>query len=385
MKTAKKIIIFIVCSVMLSLSFFSSAAAFSADDLFEYGYVYDGVSYALPSGYPDPLISYPATLLSPEPNVPGFDPKKLPWSDAPSYIQDLIYMSLDGAQSTDASTYKMPFVLVRVSGTTAIVFVGYNVGLGFDIKNNRMRLCVTSYFYNNSACYRASFSVIDYSLIDDWRKLEANQWGSEDYTYVKSYTSTLAYPSSTYDFYMYGGNGVRAGDFSSALFPLHSNDGYGDCYFTVNNQLGFQSGRFFYAQDSADTVIYCQTFIPPTVDQQEQETQKGIWQSIKDIPAQIGAFFDKLINYILYLQPTEPEREEYFSGGVLTDIDLFINENASRTGDFVLTLDDTLDSVSVYIEQGTSIINTVFDALPILNACFIFLLVFAVVRKVVGR
>lgn len=385
MKTAKKIIIFIVCSVMLSLSFFSSAAAFSVDDLFEYGYVYDGVSYALPSGYPDPLISYPATLLSPEPNVPGFDPKKLPWSDAPSYIQDLIYMSLDGAQSTDASTYKMPFVLVRVSGTTAVVFVGYNVGLGYDLKNDRMRLCVTEYFYNNSACYRASFSATDYSLIDDWRKLEANQWGSEDYTYVKSYTSTLAYPSSTYDFYMYGGNGVRVGYFTSVTFPLHDT-GDGQCYFTANNDVGFQNGRFFYGQDATTTVIYCETFIPPTVDQQEQETQKGIWQSIKDIPSQIGAFFDKLINYMLYFQETKPERQPSFSSiEALWDVIDFIHDKLGFVEEFI---DDTLqdfEDTLLYIRSGSYVIDTIVEQFPFFGVIIAVLVLVLVIRKAVGR
>ncbi len=383
MKTAKKIIIFIVCSVMLSLSFFGSVSAFSVDDLFEYGYVYDGVSYALPSGYSDPLMSGPVTLLSPEKNYPNFDPKKLPWSEAPSYIQEIIYMSLDGAQSTDPATYKMPFVLVRVrSATDVVVIAGFNCGLGYDLKNDRMRVCVSEYFYSNSACYRCYFNAETYEATSDWVKLQPTSYGAEGVSKVMAYTSTFAYPTSTYDFYFYGGNGVRVGNVTSVNFPLQSSNE--NCYFTVDNQVGFQSGRFFY-NDAASTTIYCETFVPPTVDQQEQETQKGIWQSIKDIPAQIGAFFDKLINYMLYFQETKPEREEYFSGGVLTDIDLFINENASRTGDFVLTLEDTLDSVSVYIEQGTSIINTFFDAVPILNACFIFLLVFAVVRKVVGR
>lgn len=273
------------CFSLLSLNC-SAAGSITHDELIEYGYVYDGVSYALPPGCSDPFASFPMTLLSPEKNVSGFDPKKIPWSDAPSFIHDIIYMSLDGAQSSDPSTYKMPFVLVRVSGSTAVVFVGYNVGLGYDLKNDRMRLCVTEYFYNNSVCYRASFNVSDYSEIDGWRKLSAGGWGLLEVSKVMSYTQTLAYPSSAYDFYFYGGNGVRVGNSTSVTFPLHDSSD-GQCYFTSDNQFGFQSGRFFY-NDSSSSTVYCETFIPPTVEQQEKETQKGIWETIKSIPGLIA-------------------------------------------------------------------------------------------------
>lgn len=274
------------CVSLLSLSS-SAVGSITHDEFISSGYVYDGVSYALPPGFSDPLASYPMTLLSPDKHNLFFNPRAIPWSDAPSYVQDILYMSLDGAASSDPSTYKMPFVLIRVSGTTAVVFVGYNIGLGYDIKNDRMRICVSEYFYENSVCYRAQYNIsgTEYTLSSDWQKQTASLWGTEGVSKVMSFTSTLAYPTSDYDFYFYGGNGVRVGDYTTVNFPLHSSSDI--CYFTMDNKLGFQSGRFFY-NDSSSLHVYCQTFIPPTAAQQDNETKKGIWESIKSLPGLIG-------------------------------------------------------------------------------------------------
>ncbi len=317
-----------LCVCLFSSCFsLSSSAVDVNEDLLNRGYVYDGYSYSLPEGVYDPEMSIPSTMLAPEKYYSDFDPKKIPWSDAPSYIQDLIYMSLDSAATSDAAQYKMPFILIRVSSSSyASVYVGYNCGLGYDIHNDRMRICVSNYFFDNSACYMASYNLSDYSVRSDWTKLSTSTWGDFEEPYVLSYTSTLAYPTSSYDFYLYGGNGIRAGNYASVSFPLHSSYEDGECTFVVNNKIGFQSGRFFY--NDSNSSIYCQTFLPPTVQQVEQniqkeqveqqkeqnKTSKGIWETLKSIPEMIADKFKGLfIPSDGYFDSLTTEFQNYFS------------------------------------------------------------------------
>ena len=272
-------------------------------------------------------MSFPATMIAPEKYYPEFDPKKIPWSDAPSYIQEIIYMSLDGAATSDSSQYKMPFVLIRVSSSSyASVYVGYNCGLGYDLDNDRMRICATDYFFDKSACYMASFYLADYSVRSDWTKLSLSTWGDWEPPHVMSYTSTLAYPTSKYDFYFYGGNGVRSGNYWSVNFTIYTTSELGGCWFPVDNKLGFESGRYFY--NSANSDIYCQTFVPPTVQQVEQsiqkeqveqqkeqnKTSKSIWETLKSIPDMIADKFKGLfIPSDGYFDSLTTEFQNYFS------------------------------------------------------------------------
>lgn len=313
-------------SAFLCFSCFSlsSSAVELNQDLLDRGWVYDGEAYVLPSGVYDPVLFGSTTLLAPEKNFSSFDPKLLPWTTAPQYIQDIAYMSLEGAgtNKTDPADYKMPFVLIRVTSSTASVYVGYNIGLGYDLGTNRMRIAVVEKFYNYSVCYQAQFSTTDYSVKTDWRQLSATDWSTydsdEDGVFpVRSFTSTLAYPTSSYDFYFYGGNGVYLRDVSVANFSLTSSN---DVQFQIDNNIGFQCGRYFY-QDSASTTVYCEYFQPPTPAQIEQElqkeeveTSKGIWETLKSIPEMIA---EKLKGLFVpsdgYFDALTTEFQEFFS------------------------------------------------------------------------
>lgn len=233
-------------------------------------------------------------------------------------------MSLEnaGKNQSDYSKFKMPFVCVRVTATTASVYVGYNIALGYDVKNNRMRICKTYNFQNNSVCYFSQYSATDYSVKQDWTQLTATAWSDSSFDFdgipqVSSFSSTLAYPTSNYDFYFYGGNAARKGEISAANFDLTSSS---QCSISIDNDIGFQSGRFFY-QDSSSENVYCEYFIPKTpeqvnqeLQQEEVETSKSIWDTLKSIPEMIGQKFMSLfIPQEGYFDTFVSDFQEYFS------------------------------------------------------------------------
>ena len=112
----------------------------------------------------------------------------------------------------------------------------------------------------------------------------------------------------------------------------------------------------------------------------------------------IGEFFTMLKNYILYFEHPVTLN----SDGVLVDSSgnpIYTNPFASAMdkvkntfngwiGDieqFVSNMEVSRKNVSNYISKGTSIINDVMSASPVLTACIIFVAGFLVIRKVVGR
>lgn len=137
----------------------------------------------------------------------------------------------------------------------------------------------------------------------------------------------------------------------------------------------------------------------PSLSSAELDTQKGMWETLKELPSniansikgffaelgdKIGGFFESLKNYLLYFQETKPEHVNPFAG-ILDNVQSFFDDKIGDTEDFKTSLNDTLNDVSSYIETGSNIINRILEGVPVLNAFVIFILVFAVVRKVVGR
>lgn len=104
----------------------------------------------------------------------------------------------------------------------------------------------------------------------------------------------------------------------------------------------------------------------------------------ENLSENISGYFDTLKNYLLYFQATKPEHNNPFAG-ILSGIKSFFDEQIADTDDFKDSLNDTFDNVSGYIETGSNVINKLLSGVPILNTVLIFFLVFAVVRKVVGR
>ena len=62
-----------------------------------------------------------------------------------------------------------------------------------------------------------------------------------------------------------------------------------------------------------------------------------------------------------------------------------INGYITDVENFNATLNDTLASVVGYVEQGSGAIQLFLTGVPLVSAFLLFFVVFAVVRKVVGR
>ena len=105
-----------------------------------------------------------------------------------------------------------------------------------------------------------------------------------------------------------------------------------------------------------------------------------------------------LKNYLLYFQhpvtldkdgvPIGADDKPVYTNPFASKIEQFketVNGWLQQIKDFVAQIDNSAESVSSYIENGSSIVSGVLTAVPILTAVLTFALVLLVVRKVVGR
>ena len=112
----------------------------------------------------------------------------------------------------------------------------------------------------------------------------------------------------------------------------------------------------------------------------------------------IGEFFEMLKNYLLYFQhpvtldkdgvPVGADGNPVYTNPFASKIEQFketVNGWLQQIKDFVAQIDNSAESVSSYIKNGSSIVSGVLTAVPILTAVLTFALVLLVVRKVVGR
>lgn len=213
------------------------------------------------------------------------------------------------------------------------------------------------------------------------------------------------YVDKGYYFYSYD---VRVGGCSISI----SNN---STYLNIDDSLSFPHSYGTYP--TADTLSQILQNEQNDLLQEGNETSKSIFDTlksvleyIKDLPSNIAnsikkfftdlgdrisgffenlsenisGYFDTLKNYLLYFQATKPEHNNPFAG-ILSGIKSFFDEQIADTDDFKDSLNDTFDNVSGYIETGSNVINKLLSGVPILNTVLIFFLVFAVVRKVVGR
>ncbi len=340
------------CFFSLSLS--SSAAGddtvlygMTHEQMLQFGYEYENGVYTLPSGIIPPEAYFPATMLIEEPNYPDVDIRKLPWSTMPSYIQDIIYMGIEGAATTDVDDYKMPFVACRVNAERILVFVGLNCGLGALSSNGYFRVCyinpgVRTDIPSNSYCYYANFNL-SYEQISDWVKASPSNWGNSGK--VKSYsTGTFITPDFNVDLYLYGGNGVITSSLTS-VSATPTTETTPHVSFSVDQYSGFSSGRY-YSSGFEYPGVYMRSFTPPTPEEVEQETQKGIFETLKSIPDTIAEKFKGLfIPAEGYFDTYIQEYQDYFKDrfgliyelpGVVIDIfQQFINFEPLTDGYYI--------------------------------------------------
>lgn len=400
------------CFFSLSLS--SSAAGddtilygMTHEQMLQYGYVYENGIYMLPSGIIPPEAYFPSTMVINDPKYPNFDPCKLPWIDAPNAVQDIITMGIEGAATTDVNAYKMPFICIRVNSSGVTVYAGLNCFLGYANSSGNLRVCfvkpgASARIPNNSYCYMATFSH-SYKVKSDWRKCEYSFWGSSETVYTYS-SSTLIASSYNVDLYLYGGN-AYVGNFTSVT--LDSTSANTGIIYPLDNNLGFTSGRYF-SHPEEFTELYVSTFTPPTPEEYDRETQKGIFDTLKSIPDTIADKFKGLfIPAEGYFDTYIQEYQDYFSErfGLLYEIpdsiaDIFqqlIEFNPAEEGyyiDFPEVVMPVLENGEwrdVVLIEDTKVTFDFLDEGPIatlysmyraaLWLLFIFLLINLIIRK----
>lgn len=407
MQTIKKVILVVICLVVLLTSFIHPAGAVD-QDMIEQGWLYEETEDVY---YKEPYMEMmtPSFLIATEPNY-SFDPNKLPWLEAPSYVQDIIHYEMP-SMAVDEYV-KVPFVCVVRASNFIRVCVGWNLCLGriytyyasgIDTKRGNIGLFMFPSLASSkySVCYSADYNI-DYSIKVPWRAVEPSDYGSTGN--VKNFPGIAVSTTGIYDFYCYGANYGKNGNTTS--FQVYATpqtvEGVKQDYRTImvvqNPLSGFSSGRCVSWQDDFSS-CYFTAFTPKSIEQIEQETQKGIWDSIKELPTKIAdsikgfftslgdrisGFFESLKNYLLYFQDTKPEHVNPFNN-LLADVKIFFEQQMSDVDDFKRSLNNTLDNVVSYIQTGSGVVNTFLTAVPILSAFITFFVVFYVVRKVVGR
>ena len=326
----------------------------SEEELREFGMQYsaDGSTY-FPEGFyhPDELYSMNPLIVD-TPYHSDFDLMKLPWESFPQPVKDIMYMSLNGYNASDVSDFIIPFVLVRVSyNKTITVYVGTNIGLGRRLSykaddngvmqlydyDDMLRICSsTGTVGNNAVCYMAQYNLSDYSLTREWSKLSPIAWGSSEK--LVYYDATIALIDKEFDFYIYGGAGMKFEKGTSVTFPLTATGDY-KAYFMTNYTIGYQDNRYFI--ESGDYSCYFKYFNPPTAaelaaarEKESNETQKGIWDTLKSIPDMIAEKIKGLfIPGETFFESYKQEFEDYFGDrlGVLYEVP-----------DYIITLFQTL-------------------------------------------
>lgn len=253
----------------------------SDDELIQFGMVKDsdGSSY-FPAGTWHPDILYAqSTLFVDEPFFPGFDLMKLPWESFPQPVRDILNMSLDGYNRA-GNDFKIPFVLVRVSyNTTITVYVGTNLGIGRRYNNtihqydDMIRICsaVDTVASSNSVCYMAQYRLSDYSPLKSWQQLSPVDWGSSGK--IVYYDATIALGDRNFDFYIYGGLGIKEGIYTGLSYDLVSDSSY-KVYFHNGGKVGYHTYFIFPYED--DYFSYWKWFYPPTADELAAYRQQQI-------------------------------------------------------------------------------------------------------------
>ena len=135
-----------------------------------------------------------------------------------------------------------------------------------------------------------------------------------------------------------------------------------------------------------------------SVGQMFTDLGKDIKQKFVDLGDNIKSFFTTLKNYLLYFQ----DPVTLNSNGVLVDkygnpvytnpFDGPIEKIQNTCDEWILNINDFLNDIDAsriqvkgYLDNGSSLVNGVLSAVPILNICLIFAAGFFVIRKVVGR
>lgn len=292
-----------------SLSLNSSAVGDIAyEDWIDIGYVDagDGVLY-LP---PDVELPSFFSNFNSSPRYPDFNPNQLPWLDMPTYIKDIVYSDISQLSNLSAQPpedFRVPFVCVINYGDHCNVWVGYNLAFGYVNDNGYIRIfgCgsepySSSYWFSKNVCYMATYDISESGVIT-LRTDFSERTGSKFYSGKRLVYYSPNFNGSTADFYVYGANAlcyqwVDGAPYLPSRFTIYDDYvNYPDSRYVIFGQsvLGFYGGELFSGWDETYN-FYWKAFTPPTAEVLEQETSKGIWDTLKSIPDMIAEKFKGL-------------------------------------------------------------------------------------------
>ena len=352
MQTIKKVILVVICLVVLLTSFLTPVAAVDTIDS-------DSLPPCEPTPYQDII-----DVFGPYYMMPLIDQVYAFLASDDFGINDYVYSTGEFIYYEDLP-YGMDTVVVgfRLATNALYLFFMDSSVPGTVIQ----RWSDTGYcnvtVRSSSPIYRIGFSLKSSNLIS-----------FSGYTGLID-TGTYVEPLGRYQFnYTF-----IAGDFYNIVTPNYKKNILMQCIPDTNVSLTplFGVGKYPLRAD-----------YEAALQKEQNETSKGIWDSIKELPSKIAdsisGLFDKLINYLLYFQETKPEHVNPFAD-ILTDVKSFFNDQMSDVGDFKNSLSSTLNNVVTYIETGSGVVNTFLTAVPMLSAFITFFVVFCIVRKVIGR
>lgn len=290
MQKVKRLIICLICFVVLLSSFSVNSSAVYINPYTGEDMLYDEAEDCWYSPQ-NPLEWEPfAPFINSEPAYDDFDINKLPWLDMPQYVQEILYGSYVGNVNDISYTgeVKLPFVIVIVHSSTIHVIAGWNLFIGSyypdsEAVQNQTPTSVhisarkeNAQIYQNSACYHAMYNPTTYKATSSWSMIEPVTVGDR---YVKYHQ--LNFDTADKDYYCYGFNTFKPGAVTFSQSIYNDKDWYK--VYAVNDCVsGFQSGKFVY-QPNAWSHTYFGSFTPPTAEQQQAGTSKGIWDTLKDV------------------------------------------------------------------------------------------------------
>lgn len=297
---------------MFLFSFTRSFTSLGAEVIFDneieyYEYIANGINfddiYILNSPISNEVSAFSVSI----PHYPDFNPNDIPWSETPSYIQDILYMPYTIGNE---DSKQVPFVSVIAKSMTNItICVGINAGY-YSCDNMTDSSLTTVKGPNGwfiatydgritdgtSVMYMATYNA-NTKALTSFSKLSPMLFGGSTSTnhiyyyggYLENFSSGT---KNKYDVYTYGACGIKpSSHYFSAATISGSSTILGSFYCGSYN--AYTTATSFILNQSISG-CYFSGFSPLTIAQQQEKTSKSILASIKEIPEKIKGFFENL-------------------------------------------------------------------------------------------